>query len=114
MKWGSESFPDVELNTDEQPILFKAQLFALTGVQPERQKVICKGKTVNDDSWDAVPVKEVRSFASFLGYADGFFSFQKGFIGKTNCPAPVFLAFENRILLLFLLFPFWENREPIC
>jgi hypothetical protein len=27
------------VNTDEDPMLFKAQLYALTGVLPERQKV---------------------------------------------------------------------------
>lgn len=59
MKWGKENYPSVDLNTEEQPLLFKAQLFALTGVQPERQKVMFKGKVVNDDTWDSFPVKEV-------------------------------------------------------
>ncbi|XP_013097943.1 ubiquitin carboxyl-terminal hydrolase 14 [Stomoxys calcitrans] len=57
VKWGREVFPDIELNTDEQPILFKAQLFALTGVQPERQKVMCKGGILKDDEWN-LQVKE--------------------------------------------------------
>ena len=53
VKWGKESFPDVEVNTDEEPLLFKAQLFALTGVQPERQKIMCKGATLKDgDEWN--------------------------------------------------------------
>ena len=43
MKWGKEKFEGVELNTDEPPMVFKAQLFALTGVQPARQKVMVKG-----------------------------------------------------------------------
>ena len=42
VKWGKEKF-DVEANTDEMPLLLKAQLFALSGVQPERQKVMAKG-----------------------------------------------------------------------
>jgi len=58
VKWGKENYPNVELNTDELPILFKAQLFALTGVQPERQKVMIKGKIVTDDSWEEFPVKD--------------------------------------------------------
>lgn len=41
----------MEVNTDEEPVLFKAQIFALTGVQPERQKVVCKGVTLKDDDW---------------------------------------------------------------
>ncbi|XP_041984685.1 ubiquitin carboxyl-terminal hydrolase 14 [Aricia agestis] len=52
VKWGKEIYPDVEVNTDDEPVLFKAQIFALTGVQPERQKVVCKGITLKDESWD--------------------------------------------------------------
>ncbi|XP_028163286.1 ubiquitin carboxyl-terminal hydrolase 14 isoform X3 [Ostrinia furnacalis] len=51
VKWGKEMYPGVEVNTDEDPVLFKAQIFALTGVQPERQKVVCKGVTLRDDAW---------------------------------------------------------------
>lgn len=52
VKWGKENFPNIEVNTDEEPILFKAQLFALTGVQPERQKILCKGISLKDDEWN--------------------------------------------------------------
>ena len=52
-------FPDIEVNTDEEPILFKAQLFALTGVQPERQKVMCKGGILKDEEWN-LQLKDVR------------------------------------------------------
>ncbi|XP_053960783.1 ubiquitin carboxyl-terminal hydrolase 14 [Anastrepha ludens] len=52
VKWGRELFPDIEVNTDEEPLLFKAQLFALTGVQPERQKVMCKGGILKDNEWN--------------------------------------------------------------
>ncbi|KAF9819090.1 hypothetical protein SFRURICE_000755 [Spodoptera frugiperda] len=51
VKWGKEMYPGVEVNTDDDPVVFKAQIFALTGVQPERQKVVCKGVTLRDDSW---------------------------------------------------------------
>ncbi|KPJ04040.1 PREDICTED: ubiquitin carboxyl-terminal hydrolase 14 [Papilio xuthus] len=51
VKWGKETFPGVEVNTDDEPVLFKAQIFALTGVQPDRQKVVCKGVTLRDDAW---------------------------------------------------------------
>ena len=59
MKWGKETYPDVELNTDEDPLVFKAQLFALTGVQPERQKVMVKGTTIKDTDWSNVKLKDV-------------------------------------------------------
>uniref|UniRef100_A0A1L8DT55 Ubiquitin carboxyl-terminal hydrolase n=1 Tax=Nyssomyia neivai TaxID=330878 RepID=A0A1L8DT55_9DIPT len=48
VKWGKELFPIV-VDTDEEPLVFKAQLFALTGVSPDRQKVMCKGATLKDE-----------------------------------------------------------------
>lgn len=53
VKWGKEKFDAVELNTEEPPMVFKAQLFALTGVQPDRQKVMVKGGTLKvwKDTW---------------------------------------------------------------
>lgn len=59
VKWGKELFPNVEVNTDEEPMLFKAQLFALTGVQPERQKVMLKGMTLKDDDWGNIKLRDV-------------------------------------------------------
>lgn len=61
MKWGRENFPGIDVNTDEEPLLFKAQLFALTGVQPERQKVMCKGLALKDGEWN-IQLKEVVGF----------------------------------------------------
>ncbi|RZC43247.1 ubiquitin carboxyl-terminal hydrolase 14 [Asbolus verrucosus] len=58
VKWGKESYPDIEVNTEEPPMLFKAQLFALTGVQPERQKVMIKGVTLKDSDWDNFKLKD--------------------------------------------------------
>lgn len=58
VKWGRENFPNIEVNTDEDPLVFKAQLFALTGVQPSRQKVMCKGLALKDDDWN-MPLKDV-------------------------------------------------------
>ena len=42
MKWGKETYDEVDLNTEEEPMVFKAQLFALTGVQvcPANTKLI--------------------------------------------------------------------------
>ncbi len=38
-------------------MVFKAQLFALTGVQPERQKIMLKGAILGDATWDKVIIK---------------------------------------------------------
>eukprot|EP00088_Acartia_fossae_P014856 TRINITY_DN1800_c0_g1_i6.p1 TRINITY_DN1800_c0_g1~~TRINITY_DN1800_c0_g1_i6.p1 ORF type:complete len:510 (-),score=166.84 TRINITY_DN1800_c0_g1_i6:327-1856(-) len=58
VKWGKEIYQDVEVNTDEEPILFKAQMFALTGVQPERQKIMLKGAILGDTSWEKVKLRD--------------------------------------------------------
>uniref|UniRef100_A0A671RUM0 Ubiquitin carboxyl-terminal hydrolase n=1 Tax=Sinocyclocheilus anshuiensis TaxID=1608454 RepID=A0A671RUM0_9TELE len=60
VKWGKEKFDSVELNTEEPPMVFKAQLFALTGVQPERQKVMVKGGTLKDDEWGNIKLKNME------------------------------------------------------
>ncbi|KAK6630620.1 hypothetical protein RUM43_014605 [Polyplax serrata] len=56
VKWGKELFSDVEANTDEDLLVFKAQLFALTGVHPNRQKIVVKGSNIKE--WSAVPIKD--------------------------------------------------------
>lgn len=58
VKWGKEVYSDVEINTDEPPLVFKAQLFALTGVNPVRQKVMMKGGTLKDDVWGNIQIME--------------------------------------------------------
>lgn len=58
IKWGKEKFENVELNTDDPPDVFKAQLFALSGVAPERQKVMLKGSVLKDnDHWGNFKIK---------------------------------------------------------
>ncbi|XP_055858848.1 ubiquitin carboxyl-terminal hydrolase 14 [Episyrphus balteatus] len=57
VKWGRENFQGIEVNTDEEPLLFKAQLYALTGVQPDRQKVMFKGSQLKNNEWN-IQLKE--------------------------------------------------------
>jgi len=57
VKWGSESYKGVEVDTDQEPLVFKAQLFALTGVNTDRQKVVVKGKIVPQHGWDNIKLK---------------------------------------------------------
>lgn len=57
IKWGKEKFQGVDVNTDESPELFQAQLFALSGVPPERQKIMAKGKALKSHTWDGFQVK---------------------------------------------------------
>ncbi|MCJ8731146.1 hypothetical protein PDJAM_G00195940 [Pangasius djambal] len=69
VKWGKEKFEAVELNTEEPPVVFKAQLFALTGVQPDRQKVMVKGGTLKDEEWGNIKIKNGMTFL-MMGSAD--------------------------------------------
>ena len=46
VKWGKERYDDVELNVEEPPEVFKMQLFSLTGVPPDRQKVMISGAMI--------------------------------------------------------------------
>ncbi|KAF8388854.1 hypothetical protein HHK36_025534 [Tetracentron sinense] len=43
VKWQKEMFPSVEIDTSQPPLVFKCQLYDLTGVPPERQKIMVKG-----------------------------------------------------------------------
>ncbi|XP_014667665.1 PREDICTED: ubiquitin carboxyl-terminal hydrolase 14-like [Priapulus caudatus] len=62
VKWGKEKFEDVECNMDEPPVLFKAQMFALSGVEPDRQKVMLKGAVLKDDDWGNLKIKDGTLF----------------------------------------------------
>lgn len=59
VKWQKETFKDVQVDTDSDIELFKAQLYALSSVPIDRQKIMCAGKTLKDDEWN-IPLKNVR------------------------------------------------------
>lgn len=68
VKWGKEKY-SVDLDLDESPLVFKSQLFTLTGVPPDRQKVMIKGRTLNDESWMGITVVE-GAMIMMMGSAD--------------------------------------------
>ena len=39
VRWQKEAFKDVEVDLEQPPSVLKLQLYSLTGVPPERQKV---------------------------------------------------------------------------
>ena len=43
MKWNGKKYENIELNLDESALVFKSQLFALTNVDVDRQKIMIKG-----------------------------------------------------------------------
>ncbi|KXZ51706.1 hypothetical protein GPECTOR_11g155 [Gonium pectorale] len=83
VKWGKETYNDIELDMSQTPLVFKSQLFALTGVPPDRQKVMLKGTLLKDDDWgkaapkagmtimlmgsaEAVPVEAPKDLPKFV------------------------------------------------
>jgi len=69
VKWGRETYKEIECDTEMEPQVFKAQLFALTGVQPNRQKVMIKGKILGDDTWNNFPIAKGMTVL-LMGTAD--------------------------------------------
>ncbi|KAI9287697.1 hypothetical protein BC943DRAFT_302834 [Umbelopsis sp. AD052] len=63
VKWSGKKFDDLDLDTSESPELFKNQIYSLTGVPPERQKIMIKGGIMKDDSdLSKLNVKEGHTF----------------------------------------------------
>eukprot|EP00455_Lapot_gusevi_P048395 TRINITY_DN667_c0_g2_i2.p1 TRINITY_DN667_c0_g2~~TRINITY_DN667_c0_g2_i2.p1 ORF type:complete len:481 (-),score=190.35 TRINITY_DN667_c0_g2_i2:230-1672(-) len=50
IKWGKEKYENVEVQPIEGIDMFKAQIFALTSVPVERQKILAKGKQLKEDT----------------------------------------------------------------
>ncbi len=49
VKWGKEAH-NVEVDTNLPGLVFKNQIYSLTGVPPERQKIMVKGGMLKDDA----------------------------------------------------------------
>uniref|UniRef100_A0A1D1Y2F2 Ubiquitin carboxyl-terminal hydrolase n=1 Tax=Anthurium amnicola TaxID=1678845 RepID=A0A1D1Y2F2_9ARAE len=70
VKWQKQTFPAVDIDTSQPPFVFKCQLYDLTGVPPERQKIMVKGGLLKDDAdWSTLGVKEGQKLM-MMGTAD--------------------------------------------
>jgi ubiquitin carboxyl-terminal hydrolase 14 len=69
VKWGKQLFKDVDVDMDAPPEQLKMQLFSLSGVPIERQKVMGKGGMLQNDSWGKVTLKEGQTII-MMGTAD--------------------------------------------
>jgi ubiquitin carboxyl-terminal hydrolase 14 len=58
VKWNGEKFSDLLVDLAEPPLLLKAYLFSLTGVEPSNQKIFIKGKPLGNDNWGDVVLKD--------------------------------------------------------
>lgn len=60
----------MEIDTTQPPYVFKCQLYDLTGVPPDRQKIMVKGGLLKDDAdWSTLGVKEGQKLM-MMGTAD--------------------------------------------
>lgn len=64
VKWNKQVF-DVDLDTNDSPLDFKTQIFSLTGVEPDKQKIMGKGFIFKDNmSWDKI--KNLKDGFTFM------------------------------------------------
>ena len=69
VKWQGKKF-DVPIDTSEPGSTFKFQIYSLTGVPPERQKVVIKGTQLKDDqNMSELPLKSGMSVL-MIGMSD--------------------------------------------
>jgi ubiquitin carboxyl-terminal hydrolase 14 len=71
VKWSGQKFDQIPISSATTTGLdFKSQLFSLTGVPPERQKIMVKGGMLKDDTlMGSLGLKEVHT--SLLHMAKG-------------------------------------------
>ncbi|XP_010479669.1 PREDICTED: ubiquitin carboxyl-terminal hydrolase 6 [Camelina sativa] len=70
VKWQKKVFDGIEIDISLPAYVFKAQLYDLTGVPPERQKIMVKGGLLKDDAdWSAIGVKDGQKLM-MMGTAD--------------------------------------------
>lgn len=72
VKWGKQMFEDIELDLSDDIATFKCQLYALTNVPVEKQKVMAKGKVLKDEAeWSAYPGIVNKATLMLMGTAEG-------------------------------------------
>ncbi|KAK2983833.1 hypothetical protein RJ640_008509 [Escallonia rubra] len=106
VKWQKEVFSSVEIDTSQPPYVFKCQLYDLTGVPPERQKIMVKGGLLKDDAdWSTLGVKQGQKLM-MMGTADE--------IMKAPEKAPVFvedLPEEEQVVAVVRYPPSVRNND---
>ncbi|CAH8577765.1 unnamed protein product [Schistosoma turkestanicum] len=57
VKWQKNRYSNVDCNTDESPEIFKASLFSLTGIPPDRQKIMMPGGILGNENYDGIKIR---------------------------------------------------------
>lgn len=72
IKWNKQVFEDVELNMSDDIALFKGQVYALTDVPVDKQKLMTKGKMLKEGTeWSAYPALKDGAQLTLMGTAAG-------------------------------------------
>ena len=72
VKWNKQVFSDVEIDLSDDIPTFKAQIYALSNVPVEGQKILAKGKMLKDDQqWSAYPAIKEGVQLMLMGTAQG-------------------------------------------
>jgi ubiquitin carboxyl-terminal hydrolase 14 len=72
IKWGKQVLDNVEVNLADDIMTFKCQIYALTNVPIEKQKVMAKGKMIKDEaSWTDYPAVKEGAVLMLMGTAEG-------------------------------------------
>lgn len=50
VKWGKQTYNDIELDTNQDALTFMTQLYALTNVPVDKQKIMIKGGRIKEDT----------------------------------------------------------------
>ncbi|MBA0779337.1 hypothetical protein Gotri_003597, partial [Gossypium trilobum] len=92
VKWQKEVFKSVEIDTSQPPYVFKCQLYDLTEVPPERQKIMVKGGLLKGDAdWSTVGVKHVKTLDSIYWFLPSSLAVHTDEIVKAPEKGPVFM-----------------------
>lgn len=72
IKWGKNLYNDIELNLEDDIATFKCQVYALTNVPIDKQKLMAKGKIIKDtEEWSKYPGVKEGLTMMLMGTAEG-------------------------------------------
>lgn len=72
IKWNKTVYENIDLDTSEDITTFKCQIYALTNVPIDKQKLMSKGKIIKDDEeWSKYPAIKDGVTLLLMGNAEG-------------------------------------------
>jgi len=72
IKWAKQTFNDIEVNLADDIATFKCQIYAMTNVPVDKQKIMAKGKMLKDDAeWSTYPGVVEGATLMLMGTAEG-------------------------------------------